>query len=203
MRRVNYIDDLVRDLRYAGRSLRLSPGFTTLTVLIMALGIGGNTAVFSLVNQILLHPPGVSEPQRIVVVRALVLPVAAGLFLRNFARLQTVNPGFDPRGVVTAAYSLPPAFANPVKQAAFAWNVLDQLQGAKGVTAASLGRPIPFSSDLEGAAFMIEGRSAPAGEAMPVGERRWVTPDYLRTLGIRLERGRFFDNSDRLGLRYA
>src|SRR2546421_13032607 len=69
MRRVNYIDDLLRDLQYAGRNLRRSPGFAALAVLIMALGIGADTAVFSLVNQILLHPPGVSEPQRIVVVR--------------------------------------------------------------------------------------------------------------------------------------
>jgi predicted permease len=69
MRHVNYIDDFLRDLRYAGRSLRRSLGFAALAVVIMALGIGGNTAVFSLVNQVLLHPPGVSEPQRIVVVR--------------------------------------------------------------------------------------------------------------------------------------
>ena len=130
---------------------------------------------------------------------ALVLLVAAGLFLRSFARLQAVNPGFDPRGVVTAAYSLPPSYSNPVKQTAFARNVLDQLQRTKGVTAASIGRPIPFSGDMEGAAFRIEGRSVATGEAMPMGERRWVTPDYLRTLGIRLERGRFFADSDRAG----
>jgi len=129
----------------------------------------------------------------------LVLLITAGLFLRSFARLQTVNPGFDPRGVLTAAYSLPATYANPVKQAAFARNVLDQLRGAKGVTAASIGRPIPFGNDLEGAAFRIEGRSVPAGEAMPQGERRWVTPDFLQTLGIRLERGRFFGDLDRAG----
>jgi hypothetical protein len=69
MRRMNYIDELLRDLRYAGRNLLRSRGFAILAVLIMALGIGANTAVFSLVNQILLHPPGVSEPQRIVVLR--------------------------------------------------------------------------------------------------------------------------------------
>jgi predicted permease len=127
---------------------------------------------------------------------ALVLLIAAGLFLRSFARLQKVNPGFDPRGVTAAAYSLPPSYANPVKQATFAHTVLDKLQGATGVTAASIGRPIPFSNELEGAAFRIEGRSAPAGEPMPQGERRWVTPDYLRTLGIRLVRGRFFSDLD-------
>src|ERR1043165_8930301 len=69
MRRTNYIEDLLRDLRYAGRNLLRSKGFSILAVLIMALGIGANTAVFSLVNQILLHPPGVSEPQRIVLLR--------------------------------------------------------------------------------------------------------------------------------------
>jgi predicted permease len=130
---------------------------------------------------------------------ALALLVTAGLLLRSFTRLQMVNPGFEPRGVVTAAYSLPPGYSNPQKQAAFARNVLDHLRSAQSVTAACIGRPIPFSNDLEGAAFVIEGRSVPAGEATPQGERRWVTMDYLRTLGIRLERGRFFSDLDRSG----
>jgi predicted permease len=129
---------------------------------------------------------------------ALVLLIGAGLFLRSFERLQTVNPGFEPGGVVTAAYSLPPSYGT-VKQAAFARSVLEQLHGAAGVTTASIGRPIPFSNDLEGAAFMIEGRTVPAGEPTPQGDRRWVTPDYLRTLGIRLKRGRFLSDSDRAG----
>src|SRR5215472_1360148 len=58
-----------RDLRYATRNLRRNPAFATFAILIIALSISGTTAVFSLVNQVLLHPVNVSEPKRILVVR--------------------------------------------------------------------------------------------------------------------------------------
>ena len=68
MGRVNLFDDLLRDLRYAGRSLLRNPGFVMLAVLIMALGIGANTAVFSVVNAVLLKPLSYRDPERIVTI---------------------------------------------------------------------------------------------------------------------------------------
>jgi hypothetical protein len=61
-----WLDNCSRDVRYAGRTLLRAPGFTATAMLSLALGIGANAALFSLIDQVLLRSLAVSDPERLV-----------------------------------------------------------------------------------------------------------------------------------------
>ena len=65
---IRWLDELAQETRYAARLLRKNPGFTLAVVLTLAFGIGANTAVFSLIDALLLQRLPVRNPERLVLV---------------------------------------------------------------------------------------------------------------------------------------
>jgi putative ABC transport system permease protein len=145
------MDTLLRDIRYGARSLLKRPGFTAIALIALALGIGANTAIFSLVNAVLLRPLPFAEPDRLVWVfgnirnggnRASVAPL-------DFLDYRTQNTTFEE---FAALFSFPLALnltGNGEPERLSATGVTGNYFQALGVKAA-LGRTFQLENESTG-----------------------------------------------------
>jgi putative ABC transport system permease protein len=127
---------------------------------------------------------------------ALILLVAAGLIGKSFMRLRSVNPGFDPQGILTASLSLPQGrYQTDAAASQFMEKALVSLRELPGVSQAAAVSVVPLSGDFDRTGFVIEGKPALPGE-QESPDRYLVTPDYFDALRIPLREGRVFDSRD-------
>lgn len=101
MRRINWIENLASDLGYSIRVLRQSPGFLTVAVLTLALGVGANTAIFSVINAVLLSPLPYRDPDRLVMVREvipLIGPAPIDVSGPDISQIRKLNHVFEAVG---------------------------------------------------------------------------------------------------------
>jgi putative ABC transport system permease protein len=128
---------------------------------------------------------------------ALVLLVTAGLTLRSFIRLQQVDPGFSPSGVLSLQLTLSPAqYGNPTRIARFYTDTLDRMKALPGVTGAAAVEYLPLSGLDASSGFYIDGRPAPARADEQQTHYRSVSADYFRVMRIEFAGGRPFSDRD-------
>ena len=98
--RTEWLDGLAQDLSFAIRTLRRAPGFAVIAALTLAIGIGANTAIFSVVRGILLRPLPFSDPSRLVMVRSLYGGQQGVNSPANVADFRTQNHSFTSMAVI-------------------------------------------------------------------------------------------------------
>jgi putative ABC transport system permease protein len=127
---------------------------------------------------------------------AVMLLIGAGLLLNSFWRLQRVDPGVDPRQILTLQIPLQgPRYAQAQQVNAFYDQLIERVKTLPGVRAAAVSNILlpdeqPWSDD-----FTIEGRPVDPHNDLVANDLR-VSPEYFQALGARLLRGRYFSSTD-------
>ncbi len=186
-------------------------GFAALMTLVTALGFGlapvlrglGDSAAQSLREGSRTLAAGRERLRSALVVAevavSVVLLVSSGLLIRALVRVQSVDPGFEPAGVVTLRTTLPmPKYQSVERRAAFCAGVLEEVRALPGVASAAYISALPMV--MTGGIWQIEAEGHPsqAGEGRTASVR-YVTPGYFATLGIPLVAGRDVRDADAAG----
>jgi putative ABC transport system permease protein len=128
---------------------------------------------------------------------ALVLVIGAGLMVRSFARMRQTDLGFHAEGVLTVRMSLLPGKAQA--QAQVIADILRRIRALPGVVYASSINIPPMTSVNSGTWYYRADRPEPDKAHRPGGDVSIVMPDYFRTMGIAVLKGRDFSDQDRYG----
>jgi len=128
---------------------------------------------------------------------ALVLLVGSGLMVKSFQRLRTVDPGFDPHGVLTARIDLPAAeYRDAPATLGFIQRLLERVRALPGVAAAGTTYPLPLTGSTPSSATWIEDFPPDEGQVWPQIGTRFVSPGTFSSLRVPVIEGRVFDRLD-------
>ena len=131
------------------------------------------------------------------VTASLVLLVSAGLLVRSFLRVQDADPGFDAANVLTFELQLPMShYADPNRRVALYEALRSRLATLPGIVAVGAADRIPFGGREGGANLRIVGRPVDPKAAQPLLRSSRVLPGYFESLGVPLNRGRYFTAAD-------
>ena len=134
---------------------------------------------------------------------AFMLLLGAGLLTASFRRILSIDPGFDPRQVLTASVSLPASRYPQDKLAPFSVESLRRIRALPGVMHAGATSSIPFGDDRSDSVIFAEGYQMQPGESVISPTRVEATPGYFEAMRIPLRRGRFFDDRDTKDARHV
>ena len=127
---------------------------------------------------------------------AMVLLIGASLLMHSLVKLWRLDPGFDPRGVLTFQVSLPvDRYREDAPQQRFADSIVDRLQQLPGVEGAAYGRQLPMVQLFDGRQFRRTG-VPPTEAGIMAADLRLVSRDYLSVMRMPLVAGRGFDERD-------
>jgi predicted permease len=129
---------------------------------------------------------------------SLILLIGAGLLINSFLRLRSVDPGFRTDNLLTMRVVLPQQkYPEPAQRSAFYTEMLGRVEALPGVRSAAVTTNLPLTFKGNSIGVSIEGRPDPGPGQRPSVVTRVVSPEYFRTMGIALMRGRQFGREDR------